>query len=427
MLPGNQRCSEREMVQGSRYSRGVHLVTTAATVLGIAGWERSDDDPDGLRLIARTFVWARWLIVAFVLVLWVYRPANWLETYAMYVPGLLLLVGLNGYTHYRLATKKAVSRRWILANATLDVFILSIAVAASGGFSHGFLYLLYYPQLAGYAVILSSFWLTMACATFVAVLYLVISLTVGDGIDTAATEERNLLARICVMYAVAAIVNIIARFERVRWRQAVEREREMQRKRVEFSQSIHDTTAQSAYMIGLGIDTARAQAGEGNPGLVATLEATSRLSRSTIWELRHPINMGGIYEGRDLGWALRSHVASFTNVTAVPAEMTQTGVEPPLSIEARSLLFSIAHNALTNAYRHAEAGRVSVQLESGEEEIRLSVSDDGAGLPDDYAERGHGFANMSRDAERLGGRLIVEKRGAMGGATVTCVMPSERG
>ena len=53
-------------------------------------------------------------------------------------------------------------------------------------------------------------------------------------------------------------------------------------------------------------------------------------------------------------------------VTAVPAEMTQTGVEPPLSTEARGLLFSIAHNALTNAYRHAEAGRVSVQLEFGE-------------------------------------------------------------
>ena len=427
MLPGNQRCSEREMVQGSRYSRGVHLVTTAATVLGIAGWERSDSDPDGLRLIARTFVWARWLILAFVLVLWVYRPANWLETYAMYMPGLLLLVGLNGYTHYRLATKKAVTRRWILANATLDVFILSIAVAASGGFSHStFLYLLYYPQLAGYAVILSSFWLTMACATFVAVLYLVISLTVGDGIDTAATEERNLLARICVMYAVAAIVNIIARFERVRWRQAVERERELQRKRVEFSQSIHDTTAQSAYMIGLGIDTARAQAGDTSPELATTLEATSRLSRSVIWELRHPINMGGIYEGRALSSALKSHAASFTNITSVPCELMQTGVEPPLSTETRGLLFSIAHNALTNAYRHAQASRVAIHLASGKEEVRLSVLDNGIGLPSDYAQRGHGFENMDGDAQRLGGRLVVEKRGAMGGATVTCVIPQGR-
>ena len=70
---------------------------------------------------------------------------------------------------------------------------------------------------------------------------------------------------------------------------------------------------------------------------------------------------------------------------------------------------------------------MSVQLEFGEEETRLSVSDDGTGLPDDYAERGRGFANMSRDAERLGGRLVVEKRGAMGGATVTCVIPRERG
>ena len=415
------------MAQGSHYSRGVQLVTTAANVLGMTDWERRDGDPDGLRLIARTFVWARWFIVAFGLVLWVYRPVDWLETYAVYVPGLLLLVGLNGYTHYRLATKKTVTRGWILANATLDVFILSGAVAAGGGFSHYFLYLLYYPQLAGYAVVLTSFRLTMACATFVAVIYLAISLTVGDGIDTAAMEEKTLLARICVMYAVAAIVNIIAKFERARWRQAVERERDLQRERVEFSQLIHDTTAQSAYMIGLGIDTAKAQAGDTNPELAATLDATSRLSRSAIWELRHPIHMGGIYEGRALSSTLRSHASSFTNVTSVPCELTQTGVEPPLSTETRGLLFSIAHNALTNAYRHAEASSVAIHLACGKEEVRLSVLDDGVGLPADYGQRGRGFENMDGNAQRLGGRLVVEPRGAMGGATVTCVIPRGRG
>ena len=415
------------MAEGSLYSRSVHVVTTTANVLGITNWERRDDDPDGLGLIARTFVWARWLIVGCGLVLWVYRPVDWLETYALYVPGLLLLVGLNGYTHYRLATNQTVTRGWILLNATLDVFILSIGVAAGGGFSHQFLHLLYYPQLAGYALVLTSFRLTMACATFVAVLYLAISLTIGDGIDTAATEERPLLARILVMYAVAAIVNIIARFERARWRQAVERERDLQRERVEFSQTIHDTTAQSAYMIGLGIDTARSQAGDANPELAATLEATSRLSRSAIWELRHPIHMGGIYEGVALSSALRSHAASFTNVTSVPCELTQTGVEPPISTEARGLLFSIAHNALTNAYRHAEASRVVIHLACGKDELRLSVSDDGVGLPTDHAQRGRGFENMDGHAQRLGGRLVVEPRGAMGGATVTCVVPQERG
>ena len=309
----------------------------------------------------------------------------------------------------------------------LDVFLLSAVLTISNGFSHYFFHLFYYGALAGSAVIFTSFRLNMAWVTVVSVVYATISLTVGDGIDLEAREEKVLLARIAVMYVVVVAVNLATRFERIRWRQAAEREGALQRERVEFSQAVHDTAAQSAYMIGLGIDTAKAQAGNANPELTATLEAISRLSRSTIWELRHPINLGGIYEGRDLGWALRSHAASFTNVTSVPAEMTQTGVEPPLSIEARGLLFSIAHNALTNAYRHADAGRVSVHLEFGEEGIRLSVADDGNGLPGDYAERGRGFANMSRDAQRLGGRLVVEERGVMGGATVTCVIAPDPG
>ena len=413
------------MALGSHYSRGVHLVTTAAGVLGITGWERGGDDPDGLRLIARTFVWARWCSVAVGLAL-VYRSVDWQETYTLYTPGALLLIVLNGYTHYRLATKKTVTRGWILATLTLDVPILSAAIAIGGGFSDQLLYLLHYPQLAGYAVLLTSFRLTMVCATFVAVLYLAVSLTVGDGIDTVVMGERTLAARILVMYAVAAIVNIIVRFERVRWRQAVERERDLRRERVEFSQSIHDTTAQSAYMIGLGIDTARAQAGGTNPELAATLEATSRLSRSAIWELRHPINVGGIYEGRPLSSALKSHAASFTNVTSVPCEFTLTGVEPFLATETRGLLFSIAHNTLTNAYRHAQASRVAIHLACGKEEVRLSVLDNGIGLPRDYAQHGHGFENMESRAQRLGGRLVVESRGAMGGATVTCVIPRGR-
>ena len=67
-----------------------------------------------------------------------------------------------------------------------------------------------------------------------------------------------------------------------------------------------------------------------------------------------------------------------------------------------------------------------VELDFGEDDVSLSVSDDGVGLPEDYAERGHGFANMRTDAERLGGRLVVEPLGPAGGARVTCVTPLVR-
>ena len=68
-----------------------------------------------------------------------------------------------------------------------------------------------------------------------------------------------------------------------------------------------------------------------------------------------------------------------------------------------------------------------VELDFGRDELRLSVLGDGVGPPNDYDRRGHGFANMRADALRLRGRLIVDSRGAMGGASVTCVMPLGRG
>ena len=221
-------------------------------------------------------MWAHWFVVAFSLVQLAYRPAGWPERYVVYAPLLLLLVAFNGYTHYRLATNRIITWPWILGLAAMDLTMVSAATVIGGGFSHYFLHLLYYPPLAGYALVFTSFRLTMVCVTIVSVLYLAISLTVGEGIDTGASEEKPLVARIFVMYAVAASVNLVSSFERSRWRAAVERE--LQRARIELSQAIHDTTAQSAYMIGLGIDAIRQVAGDSNEELTARLEATSRLA-----------------------------------------------------------------------------------------------------------------------------------------------------
>ena len=44
----------------------------------------------------------------------------------------------------------------------------------------------------------------------------------------------------------------------------MERERVLQGERIELSQAIHDTAAQTAFMIGLGIDAAKQVAGDSN-------------------------------------------------------------------------------------------------------------------------------------------------------------------
>ena len=411
------------MSRGFPRSQGLKLVSKLVDAIRVSDWHLNQFDPDGLRYVATVSVRVHWFLSAVVFVETVYRAYYGPTLLAAYLLLLLLLAGFNGFVYHRLRSSRPITWRLILAVFTVDLFTISAAAAISNGFNHPFIHLFFYPLLAGFAVMFTSFRLNMAWVTMVSALYLTISLAAGDGLDMAARDEKALLARIAIMYAIVATVNLVSGFERMRWRETVDRERTLLRERTDLSQTIHDTTAQSAYMVGLGIDTAKRIGGDANPELTATLEATADLTRSMIWDLRHPINMGGIYQGRELGRVLGSHATSFTNVSSVPAEMTQAGVEPSLSIEAKSLLFSIAHNALTNAYRHAGAGRVSIELDYRGEGIRLSVSDDGTGLPDDYAERGHGFANMARDAERLGGTLVVEKRGHLGGASVTCMVP----
>ena len=414
------------MLDGVRQSRNPKPTKSLlAGALRVSDWTLNNIDPDGLRYVAMVWVWMHWFISIACFIVLVYRPAQSFLPYSAYIPLFLLMLGFNGYLHYRLATKRATSWRWMLVSCGMDTFLVMSSILIAGGFSHYFFHLFLYPVLAGIAVTLSSFRLNLLWVTVTSLIYLVICLTFGDGIDTDMREEKPLFIRIVVMYAVTISINLVSRFERARWREAVEREKALQRDRIALSHNLHDNLAQSAYMMGLGLDTARELAGESNRELVSTLEATSLLSQFVIWQLRHPIDMGRILEGRELIRTLRSHAATFTAITSIPAVVSQEGVEPELSIETRSELFSIAHNALTNAFRHAHATEVVIELDFAGGACRLSVSDNGVGLPEDYEERGQGFASMKRSAERIGGQLVVEPRNSSGGASISCLITSD--
>ena len=380
-------------------------------------------DPDVVRYAASVSVWGRWFIWLAGVFLLSYRPGFWYPQDIEFLAIPVLLGVANGLVHHRLLTNRSVTWRWMLLLSAADIALVTAGVVIGGGF-RSFIFLGYYPTLAVFAVVFSSYWLSLAWTTAVAATYAVVCLSVGSGLDLGAGNEKVLLARLVMMYTIVLGIGFIARFERIRWRSSVARERELRRERIELSQTIHDTTAQTAYMIGLGIHRARELAGNSNEELAAALDATYALSNSAMWEVRGPIDAGHILEGRGLGRVLWSHCATFERITGVPAGMSQSGTEPPLATETRTRLFSIAHNALTNALLHARPGRVDVALSFEAGRITLSVSDDGVGLPDGYAALGRGFSGMRSDAERMGGTLLVESvRGE--GTTITCLVPRE--
>ena len=379
-----------------------------------------------VRYAAEASVWMRWFVAALAVYVLVQRPFPFpASQYVSYGVFIGLLIVLNGLIHLRLWSGRPFNWRWVMAQNAMDMVLVTAAVWISGGLSAKFSHLLYYPMLAMFAVLFTSLKLNLVWVTLVALTYALMSLAVGGGIDWAAREDLTLVVRVVVMYIVVLGVNLVARFERAGRLNATARERALQQERIDLSQSIHDTAAQSVYMIGLGVDSARALAGDSNARLSETLEATSQLSRSVMWELRRSIDTGRLFEGRDLGSVLRAHTETFQRITSVRTTMSQSGVEPALGVDTRSRLFFVAHNALTNAYRHAGPGRVDVALHFTRDCIRLTVEDDGSGLPDDYAERGRGVASMEAEAVRMGGRLTVTSGGPGGGTSVSCVIPAD--
>ena len=381
-------------------------------------------DPDVVPYAARVSVWGRWFIALVSAFEIAYRPDFWYPDDWGYVLLMVPLVAINGLVHFRLWTNRTVTWRWMLLLSAMDIALATSSISVGPGLD-SYVFVAYYPALALFAVVFTSLRLSLAWTTMTAVAHALVCWRVGVGLDLDAGDEKVLLGRLAAMYALVLCVSLITRFERMRRQAAVDRERKVQQERIEFSQAVHDTTAQTAYLISLGIHRARELVGKSDEELAAALDATAALSMSAMWELRRPIDAGHIFEGRDLGRVLWSHCATFERITAVPARMWQSGTEPPLATEVRARLFSIAHNALTNPFLHARPGRVEARLDFEAGHIRLSVSDDGVGLPDDYAERGRGFDGMRADAEQLGGELIVESDKDGGGTTISCVVPYE--
>ena len=383
----------------------------------------NDYEAGELQQAASVSIWVRWVVVAAILFETSYRVDLWSMSHILnnlYILGILLV---NAYAHHKIRSNRRVTQILLFGLSLTDLALISFSTSLSGGFESRY-FALYYFGMAIFASVFPSPYLSLTWATSLAVVYTGVCLFVGPGLDFEEQDEKVLFYRVLPLYGIAILVSLITSFERNRRRLAAAREREMSRQRIELSQTIHDTTAQSAYMIGLGIERSLLIEDRSNPQLTETLEMTKDLSRSSMWTLRLAIDGGEIFRGRDLTGVLRMHADTFTSITSIRAKVMETGVEPQLSTVTRSLLFSIAHNALSNAFRHSQAGNVVIALEFLPEHLRMSVSDDGIGLPDDYAVRGHGFRNMREDADRMGGELGVESDGT--GTTVWCVVPYGR-
>lgn len=190
---------------------------------------------------------------------------------------------------------------------------------------------------------------------------------------------------------------------------------------------LHDGIIQRIYGVNLSLDEVpdlvRAEPDEASRRVeqaIDALNATIGEIRDFIFILRPPGEPAG-----GLVPSLHALAAEVRIQTGLPIEILAEA-DPRPGADAVRELVSIVREAVSNAARHASAGRAEVSVREEPGQLRVEVSDDGRGFdaaaPRDEAHRG--LVNMRRRAERLGGTLEVTSR-PNAGTRIIVVLPME--
>jgi len=184
--------------------------------------------------------------------------------------------------------------------------------------------------------------------------------------------------------------------------------------RLRLARELHDDTIQS--VIALKQRVQLAQKSVKDQASRRTLHELETLSEQTIAGLRRMTRaLRPIYlEDLGLVTALEMLAREIGQNNVLDIEFRRTGEERRLSPEVEVALYRIAQEALSNVVRHAQAMNARLQLDFGDNEISLEVSDDGIGFqmpksPTDFAPNGHfGLLGIRERADLIGGRLEVQ-------------------
>ncbi|WP_420466636.1 ATP-binding protein [Panacagrimonas sp.] len=204
-------------------------------------------------------------------------------------------------------------------------------------------------------------------------------------------------------------------------------QRHLEEERRVLARELHDEIGQ--YLTAIKT-LAQATANRVEGSDVRTLESSRAIvsSASQIYDAMHriirrlrPLALEGVGLADTLGEA----VSEWGNLYPQLAfELSLPELLPRLGDDIEIALFRITQEAVTNATRHAQAQKVSIRIEMQDAAVRLSVTDDGAGIAADrlHGAGRNGLLGMRERAQGLGGSLGIETS-PQGGTRIVAQLP----
>jgi signal transduction histidine kinase len=205
------------------------------------------------------------------------------------------------------------------------------------------------------------------------------------------------------------------------------RELSIAEERNRLARELHDSVTQKLFGLVLSAEAAATLLDRDGAEARVELERLQELAREAMDELRtlvfelRPPEL----ETEGLATALRKHVDVLRRAyrREIGLELLGTSSAAP---ETERDVLRIAQEALQNALRHAQAGRVELRLDARDGRLAMSVADDGIGFDPSSPElrsRRLGLTSMEERAEAIGGTLSVESAPGAG-TTVRLEVPA---
>jgi two-component system sensor histidine kinase UhpB len=178
---------------------------------------------------------------------------------------------------------------------------------------------------------------------------------------------------------------------------------ERERKRV--AQELHDEIGQSLTALLLQIEgLERSAEGEEREELAELRQAT----RDTLEQVRGVARRlrPEVLDDLGLGKAISALCERLGEQSGIAIDCEIDSQLQQLPPEAELVTYRVAQEALTNTLRHSGAERAAVTLEHEDEDVLLTVADDGRGLGD--ADPGAGIQGMRERALLVGARIRID-------------------
>jgi len=244
-------------------------------------------------------------------------------------------------------------------------------------------------------------------------------LRLGEPVDVGARSIE-------VAELTTAFNDMLDRLDHER-RESVRRTQSAQeQERRSISLELHDEIGQNLTALLLQLDVALRSAA--SPAQREVLETSSDTVRDCLEHVRGIVRRLRPEALDDLGLlgALEHLCDRVGHDTGMLVGRSLDPAVPQLSPDAQLVVYRVTQESLTNAIRHAGARNVRVELQPSGGGARLTVTDDGIGLPEGTRE-GSGIKGMRERSLMVGAELRVGSRSPSGTAVLLEIPATEAG